>query len=236
MHKIIHRAASRGFFDHGWLKSYHSFSFAEYHNPERNNFGLLRVLNDDWIDPAQGFGTHPHKNMEIITIPLAGSLKHQDSMGHKEVIQSGEVQRMSAGLGVAHSEYNNSTVDLLNLLQIWIFPKEKNIAPSYEQKQFSINDRQNKVQLLVAPDGREGAVSINQDAFLSLSNLSQGSSLNYSLKLPENGLYIFVIAGTVQVLDETLCQRDAIALSEINDVSMRAIEDAELLIIEVPMR
>ena len=187
MKTVIHKAESRGTADHGWLKSWHSFSFADYYDPDRIHFGALRVLNDDIIHGGKGFGTHAHQNMEIITIPLEGALRHRDSMGHEKVIQKGEVQIMSAGTGVQHSEFNDSPTVAVNLLQIWILPKEMNIKPRYDQKVFSLSDRANKFQTVVSPSGQEGSVAINQDAYFSLVDLKKGKSLRYDRKTAGNG-------------------------------------------------
>ena len=204
MNHILHKAHSRGLADHGWLLSRHTFSFANYYNPERMNFGLLRVINDDIVKPEMGFGTHPHENMEIVSIPLAGSLRHQDSMGNKHIITAGEVQIMSAGSGLTHSEYNNSEQDDVNFLQIWVFPKEKDISPRYGQQLFAKNDRQNHFQTLVSPDKDSGAVWINQDAWLSMADFDAGLSSRYQKYRKETGLYFFVISGQVEVDGQVL--------------------------------
>ena len=235
MKKIIHLADSRGFADLGWLKSFHTFSFANYFNPERIRFGLLRVLNDDWINPGKGFDTHPHDNMEIITIPLSGSIRHKDTLGNEYVIKSGEIQRMSAGSGIAHSEYNASSSEELNLLQIWVFPKIRDIPPRYGQKPFDPNSRKNKFQLIISPDERDGSIGVNQDAFFSLSDLTQGKSLNYQIKIKGNGLYIFVISGAINVLDESLNTRDGIGISEVFEILINAEKDSEILVMEIPL-
>jgi len=177
--QTLHKADTRGIANHGWLNSHHTFSFASYFNPERMGFGTLRVINDDVVAPSMGFGTHPHQNMEIISLPLRGALKHKDTMGNSHVIKKGEVQAMSAGTGVSHSEYNNSKTEDVNFLQIWVMPKKLNIAPNYSQKEFSAEQRKNKFQLVVSPDGRENTVSINQDAFFSLSDLKEGKTIEY---------------------------------------------------------
>jgi quercetin 2,3-dioxygenase len=236
MKKIIHLADSRGFVDMGWLKTHHTFSFASYYNPERVRFGLLRVLNDDWIDPGKGFDTHPHDNMEIITIPLSGSIRHKDTLGNEYVIQSGEIQRMSAGSGIAHSEYNASNSKKLNLLQIWVFPKIRDIPPRYGQKTFDPKERKNKFQLIISPDERDGSVGVNQDAFFSLSELTQGKSLNYQVNIKGNGLYIFVISGAINILDESLNVRDGMGISEVSEILITAEKDSEILLMEIPLK
>jgi redox-sensitive bicupin YhaK (pirin superfamily) len=183
---ITHPAASRGFADHGWLKSFHTFSFADYFNPQRIQFGALRVINDDYIAGGMGFGTHPHRDMEIVTIPLQGALAHKDSTGNSKIIKKGEVQIMSAGTGIAHSEFNANASQPVTLLQIWVLPKKLNVNPRYEQTEFSQEGRKNKLQTVVAPDGREGAVTINQDAFFTLSDLDEGKSETYERKISSN--------------------------------------------------
>lgn len=236
MKKTIYKSESRGHADHGWLNAHHSFSFANYYNPERIRFGLLRVLNDDIVQPGMGFGTHPHDNMEIITIPLKGELAHKDSTGNKEVIKPNEVQIMSAGSGLTHSEFNNSQTEIVNLLQIWIFPKEKNIKPRYEQKLFDPEKRKNIFQTVVSPESKNGSLWINQNAYLSLGNIDKGNSVNYKINLKGNGLYIFVIEGEIEIDNERLSKRDAAGLEEIDNVEFKANENSEVLLIEVPMR
>ncbi len=194
MKTVIHKAAERGHANLGWLNSYHSFSFSSYQDAAKMNFGALRVLNDDTVRGGMGFGKHPHENMEIISIPLQGDLHHKDSTGRDKIIKQGDVQIMSAGSGISHSEANASKTDEVRFLQIWIYPKEYDITPRYEQKTFEVKDRQNKWQTVVAPDYTD-AVLINQDAWLSLSNLSAGNSMVYDLHKPANGLYVFLIEG-----------------------------------------
>ena len=235
MNKIIHKADSRGYADHGWLQSFHSFSFANYHNPEKVRFGLLRVLNDDIVAPGMGFGTHPHDNMEIVTIPLKGELAHQDSTGNKEVIKAGEVQIMSAGSGLTHSEFNNSKKEFVNLFQIWVFPKEKNITPRYDQKIFNPEERKNKFQIVVSPDEKDGALWINQDAYFTLGNFDEGNSVKYEIKKNGNGVYIMITEGSAEIDGEVLSRRDAIGLSDLSSVEIKILAKSELLIIEVPM-
>jgi len=231
----MHKADSRGLADHGWLVSRHTFSFADYHNPERMQFGLLRVINDDIVNPSMGFGTHPHENMEIISIPLAGSLRHQDSMGNKHIITTGEVQIMSAGSGLTHSEYNNSGQDDVNFLQIWIFPKEKNITPRYGQKRFEKSDRQNRFQTLISPNKDSGALWINQEAWLSIAAADAGTSITYHKQRTETGLYFFIIDGQVKIDGIELIRRDGLGLTDGKEVKITAFSQTELLCIEVPM-
>ena len=234
MKTIVHKAESRGFADHGWLSSKHTFSFAGYHNPDRVHFGALRVLNDDQVAAGKGFGTHPHDNMEIVSIPLFGDLAHKDSTGTEKVIKSGDVQIMSAGSGLRHSEYNHSKDDEVQFLQIWVFPKERDIEPRYEQKSFSAEDRMNKFQTVVSPED-SSAVWINQDAFFSLANLDAGTELTYEVKKTGNGVYLFVLNGDITIADEKLDTRDAIGVTEANSVDLKANSYAEVLAIEVPM-
>lgn len=235
MKKTLYTADSRGYANHGWLKSHHTFSFANYYNPERIHFGALRVINDDSVAGGQGFGAHPHDNMEIISIPLSGSLAHKDSTGNEEVIQTNDVQIMSAGTGLRHSEYNGSKTEAVNFLQIWVFPKERNIQPRYEQKTFDPAQRVNQWQTVVSPDKDSGGVWINQDAFFSLATLENGKSLSYSRKLEGNGLYLFVLEGEVKAAQEVLKRRDAVGLSELAELTIEATADAQLLLMEVPM-
>jgi hypothetical protein len=232
----VHKAASRGNADHGWLNSYHTFSFANYHNPERMRFGLLRVLNDDIVQPGEGFGTHPHDNMEIISIPLKGALAHKDSTGNEHVINTGDVQIMSAGSGLYHSEYNASKKDPVNFLQIWVFPKERDIEPRYDQKTYNKDERINKFQLVVSPEKSENMLWINQDAYFSMANLSKAGNVKYSINSKGNGIYLLVLEGSVTISGEKLDKRDAIGIEDAVEVEVYAHEDTELLVIEVPMK
>ena len=235
MNQVFHKADSRGLADHGWLISRHSFSFADYLDPERMGFGLLRVINDDIVHPGMGFGAHPHADMEIISIPLSGALRHQDSMGNDHVITAGEVQVMSAGSGITHSEYNDSDQDDVNFLQIWIYPKEKNIEPRYGQRQFDRSCRQNCFQTLISADKSLGAIWINQDAQLSLADLDAGTAISYQRQWPDSGLYFFVISGQVDIEGHQLNSRDGLGLTEYSSADIVATSQAELLCIEVPM-
>lgn len=231
---VLHEADSRGLADHGWLVSRHTFSFANYYNPQRMNFGLLRVINDDIVKPAMGFPTHPHENMEIVSIPLSGSLRHQDSMGNKHIITAGEVQIMSAGSGLTHSEYNNSDQEDVNFLQIWVQTKEKNISPRYGQKLFNKADRINRFQTLVAPEQSAETIWINQDAWFSMAELDAGTSISYQKNRTENGLYFFIIEGQVAVGSNELERRDGLGLKgDPEDIVARST--AQVLCIEVPM-
>jgi redox-sensitive bicupin YhaK (pirin superfamily) len=235
MKTTIHRADTRGYADHGWLKSRHTFSFAGYHNPERMRFGLLRVLNDDIVEPGGGFGTHPHDNMEIVSIPLSGSLAHKDSEGNEHVINTGDVQIMSAGSGLYHSEYNASAKNTVNFLQIWVYPKVRNIKPRYDQKTFDSADRKNKIQTVVSPQNNDGTLWINQDAYFSLADIEKAVKLNYEIMHKGNGLYIFVISGAIEISGEILNKRDAIGIEESNSIELKAVENSEILLIEVPL-
>jgi len=236
MATIFHKANSRGLADHGWLVSRHTFSFADYYNPERINFGMLRVINDDIVKPSMGFGTHPHDNMEIISIPLYGSLRHQDSMGNRHIISAGEVQVMSAGTGVTHSEYNNSETEDVNFLQIWVFPKKRNLTPRYGQKRFEKQERLNRFQLVVSPEQDGEAIWINQEAWFSLADLDAGTALSYRMHQLDNGLYVFVLNGEAEIEGQKLGRRDGLGLTEHGEVRIDAHGDAELLLMEVPMK
>ena len=232
---MYHENQSRGLADHGWLKSRHTFSFADYYNPERMNFGLLRVLNDDIVTPSMGFGTHPHENMEIISIPLSGSLRHQDSMGNKHVISTGEVQIMSAGSGITHSEYNNSSSEDVKFLQIWVLPKEMDINPRYDQKIFDVVNRRNRFQLLVAPETSEEAVWINQDAWFSLADIEAEQQVNYEKNNTKNGVYFLVIEGNVNIDGNDVKQRDGLGIIDGETYPIVAQSKTQLLAIEVPL-
>lgn len=234
--KVIHRADTRGHANHGWLDSYHTFSFARYHNPERMGFGLLRVLNDDVVAPGMGFGAHPHDNMEIVSIPLSGTLAHQDSTGNSKTIQTNEVQIMSAGTGLTHSEFNYSKTEPVKFLQLWVFPKERDIKPRYEQKAFNPEDRLNKLQTVVSPDQNEDALWINQDAWFSLGTLKSGFSGEYRLHKSGNGVYAFVLVGEAEIAGEKLSRRDGMGISGTDALDIKTSSDAELLLMEVPMK
>lgn len=234
MKKIIHKADSRGFANHGWLKSYHTFSFASYQNPERMNFGMLRVLNDDVVQPKMGFGTHPHKNMEIISIPISGALSHKDSMNNQRSIEVGEVQVMSAGTGLTHSEFNDSKTDASNFLQLWIIPEKQEVTPYYDQKMFDEEGRKNKFQTLVSPRDNhvEGSLPIYQQGYISMIDLEEDFETTYNLK---KGAYFFLIDGEVSLANEPLEKRDAIGIYETENVKIKASKQSKLLVIDVPM-
>jgi redox-sensitive bicupin YhaK (pirin superfamily) len=235
MKPMYHENQSRGLADHGWLKSRHTFSFADYYNPERMNFGLLRVLNDDIVTPSMGFGTHPHENMEIISIPLSGALRHQDSMGNKHIISTGEVQIMSAGRGITHSEYNDSSSEDVNFLQIWVLPKERDITPRYDQKFFDEGNRKNRFQLLVAPENSEETVLINQDAWFSLADIEAEKQVIYEKNDKKNGVYFFVIEGNVNIDGNAVKRRDGLGIVDGETYPIVAQSKAQLLAIEVPL-
>jgi quercetin 2,3-dioxygenase len=233
---IIHKAESRGYADHGWLKSRHTFSFANYYNPERINFGALRVLNDDTVEAGQGFGRHPHDNMEIISIPLEGDLEHRDSMGNTAVIREGDIQVMSAGTGIFHSEYNKNIDRAVKFLQIWVFPDKKNVTPRYDQITINKADRHNKLQQILSPDKNDDGVWINQNAWFHLGIFDKGAGTEYKLKAKGNGVYFFVLNGEVRVNNENLKPRDGLGIWDIERMSIEADSDTELLLMEVPMQ
>jgi len=235
MKKIVHKASERGHANHGWLNAHHSFSFANYYDPSKVHFGLLRVLNDDTIGPGTGFGTHPHDNMEIVTIPLKGTLEHKDSMGNIGVIRPNEIQAMSAGSGLMHSEYNHSKTEELNLLQIWVFPKLKNIEPRYEQRVFSAEEKNGKFKTIVAPVKSSDIMWINQDSYFSLGKFEKDNQVEYTIQHPGNGAYIFMIEGEASVEGEVLDKRDALGIWETTKISIASNTTSEILIIEVPM-
>ncbi len=235
MKSIFHPASERGHVNLGWLDSHHSFSFGHWQNPDKVHFGALRVLNDDIVLGGGGFGTHPHDNMEIVSIPLTGSLAHKDSTGTDGIIKSGDVQIMSAGTGIRHSEYNASKTETVNFLQVWVFPKKENIKPHYDQKAFSLNERLNKWQIVVSPDERDGGLWINQDARFALTKLDAGKEINYSPEFTGNGVYVFVVEGGIQVADHQLGKRDAVGVYEFDNILIKANAASELLLIEVPM-
>jgi quercetin 2,3-dioxygenase len=235
MKTVLHKATTRGHADHGWLDTNHTFSFGQYYDPTRVQFGALRVLNDDFVEGGKGFGTHPHDNMEIVSIPLVGDLEHKDSMGNVAVIKQHDVQIMSAGTGIYHSEYNKNKDQKVNFLQIWVFPKVRNIQPQYGQKTFLPQDRLNKLQVVVAPDASSGGVVINQDAWFSLGTLQKGYNGNYTINKKGNGVYAFVIDGSVTINGQSLNKRDGFGIWEADSISVDSAVDSELLLIEVPM-
>ena len=237
MKTIIHTAESRGHAEHGWLNSYHTFSFADYHNPERMHFGVLRVLNDDTVAPGMGFGAHPHENMEIISIPLEGDLAHKDNMGNSQVIRHGDIQVMSAGTGVQHSEKNNSNDAPVKFLQIWIFPDKENVTPRYGQMTLDIADRKNKLQQVLSPNEKEGNVWIHQQAWFSMGNFEKGKQAEYTIKKKGNGVYAFILEGSFTLNGEKLNRRDGMGIYETEDkIEIKAETDnAQILLMDVPM-
>lgn len=233
---ILHKADTRGNANHGWLQSYHTFSFANYYNPERMHFGVLRVLNDDTVSAGMGFGTHPHDNMEIISIPLEGDLEHKDSMGNTTVIKNGDIQVMSAGTGVKHSEYNKNSDKAVKFLQIWVFPNKKNVEPRYDQITLNKADRVNKLQQILSPNADDAGVWIHQDAWFHLGEFEAEKSETYSIKRKGNGAYIFVLSGKVKVNDQELGTRDGYGIWDTDSLTITASEKAEVLVMDVPMQ
>lgn len=234
---VLHKAATRGHANHGWLESYHTFSFANYHNPERMNFGVLRVLNDDRVSEGMGFGKHPHDNMEIISIPLDGDLEHQDSMGNVTVIKNGDIQVMSAGTGIFHSEYNKNKDQLVKFLQIWVYPNQKNVTPRYDQITLNLEDRHNKLQQILSPNSEDEGVWIYQDAWFHIGKFDKDFSTSYQLKKKGNGVYAFVLNGDFTIGGIELNHRDGLGIWDTNSFSVQAnSEGAEILLMEVPMQ
>jgi len=232
---IIHKSASRGHANHGWLDSKHTFSFANYFNPERIHFGALRVLNDDTVAAGMGFGTHPHQNMEIISIPLSGSLAHQDSMGNQQTIQSGEIQVMSAGTGIQHSEYNASKTHPVQFLQIWVIPNQMGVKPRYDQIQLNPSDAHNRFHQILSPKPSDEGVWIHQDAWFSLGYFDANQKGIYTLNNKENGVYLFVLEGSIKIFNQELNQRDGIGIRYTNLIQIEASSNTQLLLMEVPM-
>lgn len=236
MKSVLYRASTRGHANHGWLDTHHTFSFANYYNPERINFGALRVVNDDIVEGGEGFGKHPHDNMEIVSIPLYGALQHGDSMGNKGVITAGEVQVMSAGSGVFHSEFNANSDKPVNFFQIWVFSNKKNVEPRYEQKAFDYIHNKNKFVELVSPDGENGSLWVYQDTWFNMGTFDKDREVEYDLKKKRDGLFAMVVEGEFVVGDQKLHRRDAIGLWEIDAIKIKALsDDARILLIEVPM-
>jgi len=233
---ILHKANSRGHADHGWLNSYHSFSFANYYNPERIHFGALRVLNDDTVAAGKGFGKHPHDNMEIISIPLEGDLQHEDSMGNIAIIRKGDIQVMSAGAGITHSEYNKNKYLPVKFLQIWVFPNKKNVTPRYSQITLNMDDRHNKLQQILSPDPNDAGVWIYQDAWFHLGKFDDGFSTSYTIKKKGNGIYAFVLEGDITIDGQALNKRDGFGIWDTETIQIKSDSDSELLLMEVPMQ
>ncbi len=236
MKTLLHKANTRGHANHGWLQSKHTFSFASYQNPERMHFGVLRVLNDDVIAPGMGFGTHPHQNMEIISIPLEGDLEHKDSMNNITVIQSGDIQVLSAGTGITHSEYNKNKDQQVKFLQIWVIPKKKNVKPRYDQISLNIKDRTNQFQQILSPNPEDAGVWIHQDAWFHMTNLEKDKEITYLLQNPaKNGVYVFVLKGNASIHGQALQNRDGLGIWDVNQLDIKATTHTELLLMEVPM-
>ncbi len=233
---ILHKANTRGHANHGWLDSYHTFSFAAYHNPDRMHFGALRVLNDDRVDAGMGFGTHPHNNMEIISIPLEGDLEHKDSMGNATIIRKGDIQIMSAGTGISHSEYNKNNDQLTKFLQIWIFPNKRDVMPRYDQISLNADERKNKLQQILSPNPEDEGVWIHQDAWFHIGNFDKDFITSYDLKKSGNGIYAFVLKGDFKIGDIELNERDGLGIQNTENITITALsQNAEILLIEVPM-
>ncbi len=230
----LYKGNERGITELDWLKSHHSFSFNHYNNPERNGFGALRVLNDDTVAPGQGFGAHPHRDMEIVTIVLAGALEHADSMGHVEVIPAGDIQRMSAGKGIYHSEYNHSEKDPVHFLQVWVQTKERGITPSYEQRTFPSGDRKNKLVRVVSGHKGNGSVYIHQDGSFYLGNLEKGVTVTHNMENPQAGVFVFVINGEIEIGGKRLKTADGAGITEADKIDIKANLNSEVLVIEVP--
>ncbi|WP_200778482.1 pirin family protein [Flavobacterium terrae] len=232
---VLHKADTRGNANHGWLQSFHTFSFANYFNPERMNFGVLRVLNDDTVSAGMGFGKHPHQDMEIISIPLEGDLEHQDSMGNKTVIKNGDIQVMSAGTGVQHSEYNKNEDEAVKFLQIWVIPNKKGVTPRYDQITLNQEDRHNKLQQILSPNADDAGVWIHQDAWFHLGKFDKDFTTEYTFKKQGNGLYVFVLNGDITVGGQALNKRDGLGIWNTKNLTIKADSDAEFLLMEVPM-
>jgi hypothetical protein len=235
MNTIIHKAETRGHANHGWLNSHHTFSFANYHNPERMHFGVLRVLNDDTVAAGMGFGTHPHDNMEIVSIPLEGDLEHKDSMGNIAVIKEGDVQVLSAGTGVTHSEYNKNKDKEVKFLQIWIFPKTKNVTPRYDQISISGIATDNVFYQVLSPNKDDQGVWINQDAWFHIGKFTKGNTDEYKIKKVGNGVYAFILEGEVEINNEKLSKRDGMGIWDTDSINVKATENARVLLMEIPM-
>ncbi len=232
---VLHKAESRGHANHGWLDSKHTFSFANYYDPERVHFGALRVLNDDTIEGGMGFGKHPHDNMEIISIPLEGALEHKDSMDNVSVIEYGDIQVMSAGIGILHSEYNKNKNKKGKFLQIWVMPNKKNVTPRYDQITLIIADRHNKLLQILSPNPDDEGVWIYQNDWFHLGQFDKGVTADYTIKANGNGVYAFILSGDVTINGQQLNTRDGFGVWDTDKISILANSDAEFLLMEVPM-
>lgn len=235
MKTIYHSSESRGYADHGWLNAYHTFSFANYYDPERVLFGTLRVLNDDTVAGGMGFSKHPHSNMEIITIPLSGDLKHEDSMGNVGIISKGEIQVMSAGTGVMHSEKNANANQSVKLLQIWVIPNQENVTPRYQQIRIDTENKTNDFQQILSPNPEDEGVWIHQEAWFSMARFETGHSQTYHWHNKGNGVYVFVIEGKAKVGEQILNRRDGLGITETDQFQLEALEDSQILIMEISM-
>ena len=236
LNSVLHKAETRGDANHGWLHSRHTFSFADYYDPERVHFGVLRVLNDDTVEAGMGFGTHPHDNMEIISIPLEGDLEHKDSMGTVSVIKHCDVQVMSAGTGITHSEYNKNKDRRVKFLQIWVIPNKRNIKPRYDQITLNVADRHNKFQQILSPNPDDEGVWIYQNAWFHLGHFDKGFGADYEIKAKGNGVYVFVLSGNITINDQKLNSRDGFGIWDVERFSVKADSEAEFLLMEVPMK
>ncbi len=232
---VLHKADTRGHANHGWLNSFHTFSFASYYNPDRMHFGVLRVLNDDTVAGGKGFGTHPHDNMEIISIPLEGDLEHKDSMGNTTVIRNGDVQVMSAGTGIQHSEFNKNTDKTVKFLQIWVFPNQRNVKPRYDQMTLQLADRQNKLQQILSPNADDAGVWIHQNVWFHLGQFDKGKTAEYNIKKTGNGVYAFLLSGKMTIGGQALEARDGLGIWDVEKFDLKADDSAEILLMEVPM-
>jgi redox-sensitive bicupin YhaK (pirin superfamily) len=232
---VLHKADSRGYANHGWLISRHTFSFANYYNPERVNFGALRVLNDDTVEAGKGFGTHPHDNMEIVSIPLEGDLEHRDSMGNISVIRHGDIQVMSAGTGIFHSEFNKNKDQEVKFLQIWIIPNKKNVVPRYDQITLKLEDRHNKLQQILSPNAEDEGVWIYQNAWFHIGKFDKGFNTDYKIRAKNNGVYAFVLSGEIAINNQQLKSRDGFGIWDTEILSISAGTESEFLLMEVPM-
>lgn len=237
MKTVLHKANTRGFADFGWLQSHHTFSFGSYHNPERIHFGALRVLNDDTVASAMGFGKHPHDNMEIISIPLEGDLEHKDSMGNTAIIREGDIQVMSAGTGIFHSEYNRNKDRQSKFLQIWVFPNQRNVNPRYDQKTLNVANRINKLQMVLSSTPNEEGVWIYQDARFYMGKFDNGIKATHEIKSSLHGVYAFILSGSWEINGITLETRDGLGVYDTSEISVTALSDqAEILLMEEPMQ
>lgn len=233
---VLHKADTRGYANHGWLQSHHSFSFSSYYNPHRMNFGAIRVLNDDVVAGGQGFGTHPHQNMEIISIPLVGDLEHKDSMGNTVIINEGDVQAMSAGTGIYHSEYNKNKEKEVKFLQIWVVPNEENVIPKFDQISIRDLEKENAFYQILSPNEEDAGVWIHQDAWFHLGKFDNGKEASYEIKKAGNGVYVFVLEGEVEIEGQTLTKRDGFGIWDTDTIQVKSRKPSKVLMMEVPMK